>query len=56
MRVEFEPLGTDRHREVEHSARLENPLQLGNRFSPAVWINRVPISTESDVLDDMKSG
>src|ERR1700733_10428078 len=55
MGVEANAFAPDGRRQIQMSASLNDPLQFYNRFSRAIGVQSITITTETDMLNDMQA-
>ena len=53
MCIEAHALMPDRRREIKPSARNDNTLQFVDRLACTFWIDRIAITAETNMLDDV---
>jgi len=56
MRVELDPLRSDRYREVKHPPRAKHRMKASHSFQVALGIDRIAVASEPKVLQRMQAG
>ena len=56
MSVEFDPLWSHRGGEMKASSRFQHPGEISQTFVKTFKIDRVPVTTESEMFDGMQAG